>query len=57
MRYLAFPTLVDVVASDVLLLLLEFCFKVSLELARMLCELGDVLLQAVEDGFLLFVLW
>ena len=33
MRYLAFPTLVDVVAGDVLLLLGEFGLEVGLELA------------------------
>lgn len=56
LRYLALPTLVDVVAGDVLLLFIEFCLEVSLELARMVYELGDVLLHAVKDGFLLFVL-
>ena len=33
--YLAFPTLVDIVAGDVLLLLLELCVEVGLELAGM----------------------
>jgi hypothetical protein len=54
-RYLAFPALVDVVAGDVLLLLREFSLEVSLELARVVRELGDVVRQAVEDGLFLLV--
>lgn len=46
----------DIVTGDVLLLLPDFCFKVGLKLACMVCKLGEVFLYAVEDGLLLFVL-